>query len=402
MSRSTGTDRRLSSVANCSSLSGTTASRLTRWPSASPPVTRSRRAARKRCRCRSRPAGPVCTRRARSRRAARRGPCHRRRPDMFAHTAVGQSVQPQVAAGALSRIARSPHDDAQSRDEEGPQEGPDRRRRRGGRAAVGGRPVSSSSRRATPAAARPPPRANRPPKRRPRGSRSQMPASPATGWRPPRPTAPSGCSAVWRPTAASADKHEGYDPAIDSWKSGEDLPVPVQHAMSVTWQDTPVVLGGWRTEGTNTKVATDGVWRVVNSRWAALPPLLAPRAACGGRRGGRPHHRHRRRRLRRRPVEHHGDLRRHARGSWAPRSPPRDRASVRRRTASWCTPSAAATGHPTSRRSRRMTRRRTRGRACPNFPDGAATSAWHTPMAGWWYLVACRPARSSRAWSYST
>lgn len=74
--------------------------------------------------------------------------------------------------------------------------------------------------------------------------------------------------------------HEGYDPAIDSWKGGEALPVPVQRAMSVTWQDTPVVLGGWRTEGANTKVATDAVWRVVNSRWVQLPPLLQPRAAA--------------------------------------------------------------------------------------------------------------------------
>ncbi|PRC47301.1 protein kinase, partial [Mycobacterium sp. ITM-2017-0098] len=74
--------------------------------------------------------------------------------------------------------------------------------------------------------------------------------------------------------------HEGYDPAIDSWKGGEDLPVPVQRAMSVTWQDTPVVLGGWRTEGANAKVATDQVWRVVNSRWMQLPPLLQPRAAA--------------------------------------------------------------------------------------------------------------------------
>ena len=74
--------------------------------------------------------------------------------------------------------------------------------------------------------------------------------------------------------------HEGYDPAIDSWKGGEDLPVAVQHAMSVTWQDTPVVLGGWRTEGTNPKVATDQVWRVVNSRWTELPPLMQPRAAA--------------------------------------------------------------------------------------------------------------------------
>lgn len=75
-------------------------------------------------------------------------------------------------------------------------------------------------------------------------------------------------------------KHEGYDPALDNWKSAEDLPVPVQHAMAVTWQDTPVVLGGWRTEGTTAKVATDKVWRVVNSRWTELPPLLEPRAAA--------------------------------------------------------------------------------------------------------------------------
>jgi serine/threonine protein kinase/N-acetylneuraminic acid mutarotase len=74
-------------------------------------------------------------------------------------------------------------------------------------------------------------------------------------------------------------RHEGYDPAIDSWKGGDDLPVPVQHAMSVTWQGTPVVLGGWRTEGANKEIATDKVWRVVNSRWVELPPLLQPRAA---------------------------------------------------------------------------------------------------------------------------
>jgi serine/threonine protein kinase/N-acetylneuraminic acid mutarotase len=77
-----------------------------------------------------------------------------------------------------------------------------------------------------------------------------------------------------------SEAHEGYDPAIDSWKSGEVLPVPVQHAMAVTWQDTPVVLGGWRTEGANPKVATDRVWRIVSSRWTELPPLLQPRAAA--------------------------------------------------------------------------------------------------------------------------
>jgi serine/threonine-protein kinase PknK len=75
-------------------------------------------------------------------------------------------------------------------------------------------------------------------------------------------------------------RHEGYDPAIDNWKGGDDLPVPVQRAMAVTWQGNPVVLGGWRAEGTNNQVATDRVWRVVNSRWVELPPLLQPRAAA--------------------------------------------------------------------------------------------------------------------------
>lgn len=74
--------------------------------------------------------------------------------------------------------------------------------------------------------------------------------------------------------------HEGYDPPIDSWKGGDVLPVPVQHAMAVTWSGTPVVLGGWRAEGADLKVATDRVWRVVNSTWVELPPLLQPRAAA--------------------------------------------------------------------------------------------------------------------------
>ena len=74
-------------------------------------------------------------------------------------------------------------------------------------------------------------------------------------------------------------RHEGYDPIIDGWKGSDDLPVPVQHAMAVTWQGTPVVLGGWRTEGADTAIATNRVWRVVNGRWVELPPLLQPRAA---------------------------------------------------------------------------------------------------------------------------
>ncbi len=72
---------------------------------------------------------------------------------------------------------------------------------------------------------------------------------------------------------------EGYDPVLDSWKGGDDLPVAVQRAMAVNWQGNPVVLGGWKTVG-GKKVATDQVWRVINSRWVELPHLLQPRAAA--------------------------------------------------------------------------------------------------------------------------
>ena len=78
---------------------------------------------------------------------------------------------------------------------------------------------------------------------------------------------------------AVTGRHEGYDPVIDSWKGGDDLPVPVPHAMAMTWQENPVVLGGWQDRGPK-KVANDQVWRVVNSRWVELPHMLQPRAAA--------------------------------------------------------------------------------------------------------------------------
>ncbi|ORA08385.1 serine/threonine-protein kinase [Mycobacterium arosiense] len=78
---------------------------------------------------------------------------------------------------------------------------------------------------------------------------------------------------------APVANHEGYDPVIDGWKSGDDLPVPVQHAMAVTWRGNPIVLGGWRAAGAQ-RVASDQIWRVVNSHWVELPHLLQPRAAA--------------------------------------------------------------------------------------------------------------------------
>lgn len=82
-----------------------------------------------------------------------------------------------------------------------------------------------------------------------------------------------------RGDGALTGMQEGYDPVIDSWKGGDDLPVPVQRAMAVNWQGNPVVLGGFKTEG-GKNVASDQVWRVVNSRWVELPHMLQPRAAA--------------------------------------------------------------------------------------------------------------------------
>ncbi len=82
-----------------------------------------------------------------------------------------------------------------------------------------------------------------------------------------------------RSDGVATTRHEGYDPAIDEWKGGDDLPVALQHAAAVTWQGNPVVLGGWRTDN-GKNVASEQVWRVVNSRWVELPHLLQPRAAA--------------------------------------------------------------------------------------------------------------------------
>src|SRR5207244_7823745 len=46
-----------------------------------------------------------------------------------------------------------------------------------------------------------------------------------------------------------SSKVEGYDPTIDTWKSGPDLPIPLHDAMAVTFRGDLVVLGGWISEG---------------------------------------------------------------------------------------------------------------------------------------------------------
>ncbi|HZC53462.1 MAG TPA: DUF1668 domain-containing protein, partial [Mycobacterium sp.] len=82
-----------------------------------------------------------------------------------------------------------------------------------------------------------------------------------------------------RSDGALSAMQEGYDPVIDSWKGGDDLPVAVQRATAVNWQGNPVVLGGLKSVG-GKSVASDQVWRVINSRWVEMPHMLQARAAA--------------------------------------------------------------------------------------------------------------------------
>ncbi|QDC12762.1 kelch repeat-containing protein [Rhodococcus ruber] len=117
--------------------------------------------------------------------------------------------------------------------------------------------------------------------------------APTAGWRPLRdaPTARQQTAAtvadgtVWvfggLDDSGSSPAHEGYDPAIDTWKSGPDLPIPLNHAMAVTWDGVPVVLGGWIPDGPDlTATASNRVFAVRNGEWVEMPPM--PRACAAG------------------------------------------------------------------------------------------------------------------------
>ena len=79
---------------------------------------------------------------------------------------------------------------------------------------------------------------------------------------------------------AATTKVEGYDPAIDTWKSGPDLPLPLHHEMAVTYHNELVVLGGWVPDGKNlTATVSNKVFTLHNGSWVPLPDLPNPRAA---------------------------------------------------------------------------------------------------------------------------
>ena len=75
-------------------------------------------------------------------------------------------------------------------------------------------------------------------------------------------------------------KVEGYDPTIDTWKSGPDLPAPVHDAMAATFHGELVVLGGWLSDARRVEArVSDKVYVLRSNQWVELPPLLAGRAA---------------------------------------------------------------------------------------------------------------------------
>jgi non-specific serine/threonine protein kinase len=93
---------------------------------------------------------------------------------------------------------------------------------------------------------------------------------------------------------------EGYDPVINGWKAGPDLPLRLHHEMAVTYKGELVVIGGWIPEGSNPSAETsDRVFALRGGKWVRLPSLDRPRAAgaaavvgdrivvVGGQAGGR-------------------------------------------------------------------------------------------------------------------
>ena len=178
--------------------------------------------ARERCRRRSRPAGPVRLEADSISAGGSTGSLPPPTPNMFAHTAsVSQSSLkwPVQSRRPIPGRRRS---------------NPRRRDRKkiliasaAAAAAlllvVGG--ILHRHSRATPAVAKPPRVNRRPPRKRSRlGSRSPTRALPATGWRPPRPTAPSGFSAAWGRITASADNTRATTPPSTAGRAARTYP----------------------------------------------------------------------------------------------------------------------------------------------------------------------------------
>jgi non-specific serine/threonine protein kinase len=73
---------------------------------------------------------------------------------------------------------------------------------------------------------------------------------------------------------------EGYDPVINGWKAGPDLPARLHHEMAVTYKGELVVIGGWIPKGSDPSAEVSSqVFALRDGRWQRLPSLNRPRAA---------------------------------------------------------------------------------------------------------------------------
>ena len=80
----------------------------------------------------------------------------------------------------------------------------------------------------------------------------------------------------------SSTTTKAYDPALESWRTGPGLPLPLHHVAAVTYNGEPVVIGGWVPSGSNlTAETSDRVFALRNGSWVELPKLNNPRAAAG-------------------------------------------------------------------------------------------------------------------------
>ena len=64
----------------------------------------------------------------------------------------------------------------------------------------------------------------------------------------------TGRSGWWADSASGSNgsrRVEGYDPVINGWKAGPDLPVRLHHEMVVTYKGELVVIGGWIPKGSD-------------------------------------------------------------------------------------------------------------------------------------------------------
>jgi non-specific serine/threonine protein kinase len=81
-------------------------------------------------------------------------------------------------------------------------------------------------------------------------------------------------------STVASRRTEAYDPAIDPWRAGPELPVAMHHAAAVPYKGELVVIGGFRPAGNLKAVASNRVFALRGGDWVELPGLAHARAAA--------------------------------------------------------------------------------------------------------------------------